>query len=69
MGQDGLLGCQAIRAAGGTVLVQDEASSIVWGMPGFVARSGLADRILPLREIGLEIVRRVMAPNVAARRA
>jgi two-component system, chemotaxis family, protein-glutamate methylesterase/glutaminase len=42
---------------GGRILVQDEASSVVWGMLGFVARSGLADKILPLDQIGAEIVR------------
>ncbi len=42
MGQDGLLGCRAVAEAGGTVLAQDEASSVVWGMPGAVARAGLA---------------------------
>jgi two-component system, chemotaxis family, protein-glutamate methylesterase/glutaminase len=59
MGQDGLRGCEAVRAAGGQVLVQDEASSVVWGMPGFVARAGLADRVLPLSLMAAEIVRRV----------
>jgi two-component system, chemotaxis family, protein-glutamate methylesterase/glutaminase len=57
MGQDGLRGCELLRAQGGRVYVQDEASSVVWGMPGFVARSGLADKILPLQEIASEIVR------------
>jgi two-component system chemotaxis response regulator CheB len=61
MGQDGLKGCEALCAAGGTVIVQDEASSIVWGMPGFVARAGLAEKILPLDQIGNEILRRVAA--------
>lgn len=56
MGQDGLRGCQDICACGGTVLAQDEASSVVWGMPGFVARAGLADRVLPLDQIGSAIV-------------
>jgi two-component system chemotaxis response regulator CheB len=46
-----------LRAQGARVYVQDEASSVVWGMPGFVARSGLADKILPLQEIAREIVR------------
>ena len=59
MGQDGLRGCEAIRAAGGQILVQDEATSVVWGMPGFVARAGLADRVLPLPMMAGEIVRRI----------
>jgi two-component system chemotaxis response regulator CheB len=57
MGQDGLKGCEALRRAGARIYVQDEASSVVWGMPGFVARAGLADKILPLGQIGAEIVR------------
>ena len=59
MGQDGLRGCEAIRAAGGRVIVQDEATSVVWGMPGAVARAGLADRVLPLAQLAPEVVRRV----------
>jgi two-component system chemotaxis response regulator CheB len=59
MGQDGLRGCEHLREAGAQILVQDEASSVVWGMPGSVARAGLADHVLPLSEIGAEIVRRV----------
>ncbi len=58
MGQDGLRGCQNIKDAGGDVFVQDEATSVVWGMPGFVANAGLADRVLPLAQIGVEIQRR-----------
>jgi two-component system chemotaxis response regulator CheB len=61
MGQDGLRGSQRIREAGGQVFVQDEATSVVWGMPGFVAKAGLADKVLPLHELGSEIVRRVRA--------
>jgi len=56
MGQDGLHGCEVLRSQGARVYVQDEASSVVWGMPGFVARAGLADKILPLQQIGAEIV-------------
>jgi two-component system chemotaxis response regulator CheB len=56
MGQDGLKGCEALHQLGARIYVQDEASSVVWGMPGFVARSGLADKILPLDRIGAEIV-------------
>jgi two-component system chemotaxis response regulator CheB len=59
MGRDGLRGCEAVRAAGGQVIAQDEASSVVWGMPGFVARAGLADRVLPLSMLAGEIERRV----------
>jgi two-component system chemotaxis response regulator CheB len=61
MGQDGLRGCEAIRAAGGQVIAQDEATSVVWGMPGFVTRAGLADRVLPLGMIAPEVVRRARA--------
>ena len=57
MGFDGLRGCRAIREAGGTVLVQDEATSVVWGMPGNVAEAGLAHKILPIGQVGPEIVR------------
>jgi two-component system chemotaxis response regulator CheB len=59
MGQDGLRGCEMVKEAGGQIVVQDEASSVVWGMPGYVAEAGLADRILPLDQIAGEIVRRV----------
>jgi two-component system chemotaxis response regulator CheB len=59
MGQDGLRGCEAIKAAGGQILAQDEATSVVWGMPGYVARAGLAERVLPLSLIADEILRRV----------
>src|SRR5258706_2071223 len=58
MGQDGLRRCQAISEAGGQVLVQDEASSVVSGRPGFVARAGLAVKVLPLSQIAGEIVHR-----------
>lgn len=51
MGADGRTGCEDVVAAGGTVIVQDEASSVVWGMPGAVAAAGLAHRILPLGEV------------------
>ncbi len=59
MGQDGLRGAEAIREAGGRVIAQDEATSVIWGMPGFVARAKLADKVLPLSEIPDEIIRRV----------
>jgi two-component system chemotaxis response regulator CheB len=59
MGQDGLRGAERIKQQGGAILVQDEASSVVWGMPGAVAKAGLADRVLPVRDIAAEIARRV----------
>jgi two-component system, chemotaxis family, protein-glutamate methylesterase/glutaminase len=65
MGQDGLRGSERIREAGGRVLAQDEATSIVWGMPGFVAQAGLAEKVLPLDQIAAEIVLRVSEPRAA----
>jgi two-component system chemotaxis response regulator CheB len=59
MGQDGLRGCETIRGKGGQVVVQDEATSIVWGMPGYVARAGFADQVAPLPKLASEIMRRV----------
>jgi two-component system chemotaxis response regulator CheB len=56
MGQDGLEGCRALRAAGGGVLAQDEASSVVWGMPGAVARAGLAALVAPPDEIAARLL-------------
>jgi len=61
MGQDGLDGCRDISTAGGQVIVQDRSTSVVWGMPGQVAEAGLAESVLPVSEIGAEIVRRVKA--------
>ena len=58
MGQDGLLGAEALRTKGAFLIAQDEASSVVWGMPGFVARAGLADKVLPLRMVIPEILER-----------
>ena len=66
MGQDGLKGCEVLRMQGARIYVQDEASSVVWGMPGFVAKSGLADKILPLHRIAEEITRATIM-QVAAR--
>lgn len=52
MGQDGLRGCREVIAAGGTVIAQDQATSVVWGMPGAVANAGLCSAIVPITEIG-----------------
>ena len=59
MGQDGLRGIEILKAKGAYVIAQDEASSVVWGMPGAVVTAGLADRILPLNEVVPEIVRQI----------
>ncbi|PID54101.1 MAG: chemotaxis response regulator protein-glutamate methylesterase [Micrococcales bacterium] len=59
MGADGRDGSAAIVAAGGSVIVQDEATSVVWGMPGAVAKAQLAEQILPLAEIPGALIRRV----------
>jgi two-component system chemotaxis response regulator CheB len=52
MGHDGRTGSEAVVSAGGSVLAQDEATSVVWGMPGAVANAGLCSAVLPLAEIG-----------------
>lgn len=57
MGHDGLGGAQAVVEKGGTVIAQDEGSSVVWGMPGAVATGGLCSAVLPIDEIGPAIVR------------
>lgn len=51
MGSDGRNGAGEIRAAGGTVLVQDQGTSVVWGMPGAISQAGYADEVLPLDRI------------------
>jgi two-component system chemotaxis response regulator CheB len=59
MGQDGLRGCEAVRMAGGQILVQDRATSVVWGMPGQVAEAGLAQAMVPITQMSAEIAQRV----------
>jgi two-component system chemotaxis response regulator CheB len=56
MGHDGMDGARRIVEQGGAVLAQDEATSVVWGMPGAIARAGLAHAILPLPQIGTKIL-------------
>ena len=57
MGDDGARGLGEMRAAGARTLVQDEASSVVWGMPGEAMRMGAADRAVPLDGLADEITR------------
>ncbi len=68
MGQDGLRGSERIVEAGGRVLAQDRDTSVVWGMPGYVAEAGLADEVLPLDALAAAIARRTRRP-VGARSA
>jgi two-component system, chemotaxis family, protein-glutamate methylesterase/glutaminase len=57
MGSDGMRGGKDIVAAGGSVIAQDEASSVVWGMPGAAANAGICAAILPLNQIAAKLVR------------
>ncbi|WP_419900495.1 chemotaxis protein CheB [Roseomonas sp. USHLN139] len=66
MGQDGMLGCRAVAAAGGTVFAQDEASSVVWGMPGAVAKAGLAQALLPPEQLAEKVLTQFGAAGLAA---
>jgi two-component system, chemotaxis family, protein-glutamate methylesterase/glutaminase len=59
MGQDGMEGCRILRNLGAWVIAQDEESSVVWGMPGAVAKAGLADVITPLGDVAAQILSRV----------
>ena len=59
MGEDGLAGAHDIAAAGGLILVQDKASSAVWGMPGAVVKARLAAAALPPEAIAFQVVRRL----------
>jgi two-component system, chemotaxis family, protein-glutamate methylesterase/glutaminase len=59
MGSDGARGACHIREAGGSVLVQDQATSVVWGMPGAVVSAGAAEGVYSLPDLSHEILRRV----------
>jgi two-component system, chemotaxis family, protein-glutamate methylesterase/glutaminase len=56
MGQDGLIGTRAVVEAGGAAIAQDEATSVVWGMPGAVAQAGLCHAVLPLPRIAPKLL-------------
>ena len=57
MGSDGMHGAQDVAAAGGSVIAQDEATSVVWGMPGAAANAGVCSAVLPLDAIAPKVVR------------
>ena len=59
MGQDGLEGCKVIHKAGGKILVQDQATSVVWGMPGSVFKEGLAEEALSIHDLSAAIMTRL----------
>ena len=59
MGKDGALGAQALVNTGGVVMVQDAASSVVWGMPGAVADAGLARAVAPPAELAALVMARM----------
>ena len=59
MGHDGLRGCMHVHEAGGSLVIQDQASSVVWGMPGSVAASGLPHRAYPLSDLAAQIERQL----------
>jgi two-component system chemotaxis response regulator CheB len=57
MGHDGTEGARAIAALSGAVVAQDEATSVVWGMPGSAAQAGVCAAVLPIDQIGSKLVR------------
>ncbi len=64
MGKDGLKGCEEINKFGGQIMVQDQSTSVVWGMPGQVAKSGLAHKVLPLKQLTDEIILKVSPSKI-----
>jgi two-component system, chemotaxis family, protein-glutamate methylesterase/glutaminase len=66
MGSDGRIGAGRIRESGGAVVVQDQATSVVWGMPGAVAAAGFADEVLPLDRVAETVLRRLTGPRIPA---
>lgn len=68
MGRDGTAGCRVLSESGAGILAQDEASSVVWGMPRSVVEAGLADSVLSLNDIGPAITTRIQGSQSSARR-
>ena len=64
MGQDGLLGCRDIKGHGGQIIVQDEESSVVWGMPGAVSKANLSDKVCALSDVAFAILQSVTQKRV-----
>ena len=55
MGSDGTRGAADVVAAGGSVIAQDEETSVVWGMPGSVTKAGLCSAVLPIDQIAAKL--------------
>ncbi len=68
MGRDGVLGAARLAAAGAEILAQDIATSVVWGMPGAVAKAGLASSIAAPAEIALRLGQRSLTARMAGTR-
>jgi two-component system, chemotaxis family, protein-glutamate methylesterase/glutaminase len=69
MGSDGARGAEVLRAAGSEVVVQDQASSVVWGMPGAVVAAGQAHRVLPLDAVARDVLQALSRGRNATRPA
>lgn len=67
MGQDGRDGAMAVRQAGGSVLAQDESSSVVWGMPRAVTEAGIVDDVLDIHQVASAVIARVTGPQLVGR--
>jgi two-component system chemotaxis response regulator CheB len=63
MGRDGTAGAQVLAKTGASILAQDEASSVVWGMPRAVYESGVADAVLNLKDMAAAITTRIRGSN------
>jgi two-component system chemotaxis response regulator CheB len=69
MGSDGMRGSELVRGQGGAVIAQDQATSVVWGMPGAIVRAGLASAVVPVEGVAAEILRRVRGGTARVRTA
>lgn len=66
MGRDGLLGARQLHSVGAEIVAQDEASSVVWGMPGLIARDGIAHLVAPIPDIAARLISRAPPPRARA---
>jgi two-component system chemotaxis response regulator CheB len=63
MGHDGLAGTRRVVEAGGAAIAQDEATSVVWGMPGTIAQAGLCHTVLPLLRMAPKLLELLRVPT------